>query len=53
MVWEHSIYLLHCIIPLLVGVWFKVRSMCQRAAHHFEADKKNDFNSGTHLLVLL
>ena len=54
MVWEHSIYLYTLlIIPLLVlAMWFKVRSLHQRAAYHFEADQKNDFNSGTHLLVL-
>ena len=48
MVWEHSIYLYTLvIIPLLVlAVWFKVRSMRQRAAYHFEADQKERLQLG-------
>lgn len=48
MVWEHSIYLYTLvIIPLLLlAVWFRVRSMRQRAAHHFEADKKERLQLG-------
>jgi Ca-activated chloride channel family protein len=48
MVWEHSIYLFGLvIIPLLIlGVWFKVRSMRQRAAHYFDADQKERLQLG-------
>ena len=42
MVWEHPIYLYSfLIIPLLIlGVWFRVRSLRQRAANYFEASQK-------------
>ena len=48
MVWEHSIYLYTLvIIPILIlGVWFKVRSMRQRAEQYFEADQKERLQLG-------